>query len=54
MIDTRTARLITALSVALVLALVSRPLLAEKTWELKFATLAPAGTTWMNLLLFDD
>jgi len=46
----RTARLFTLLSVVLVLALVSRPLLAEKTWVLKFATLAPAGTTWMNLL----
>ena len=32
------------------LALVSLPLQAEKTYELKFATLAPSGTTWMNLL----
>lgn len=38
------------LPVVLVLALVSPPLLAGKTWVLKFATLAPAGTTWMNLL----
>ena len=32
------------------LALVSLPLQAEKVYELKFATLAPTGTTWMNLL----
>ena len=28
----------------------STPLHADKTYTLKFATLAPAGTTWMNLL----
>jgi TRAP-type C4-dicarboxylate transport system substrate-binding protein len=28
----------------------SAPLQAKRTYELKFATLAPAGTTWMNLL----
>ncbi len=27
-----------------------RPALAEKTWELKFATLAPEGTSWVKLL----
>ncbi|NNJ94983.1 MAG: TRAP transporter substrate-binding protein DctP [Halobacteria archaeon] len=46
----RTSRLLIILPVALVLALLSPPLLAEKTWVLKFATLAPSGTTWMNLL----
>ncbi|MGB5260129.1 MAG: TRAP transporter substrate-binding protein DctP [Gammaproteobacteria bacterium] len=46
----RTRRLLLVLPLALLLALVSRPLLAGKTWELKFATLAPTGTTWMNLL----
>ena len=30
--------------------LASAPLTAERTYVLKFATLAPAGTTWMNLL----
>jgi len=34
----------------LCLLLVCPPLAAEKVYELKFATLAPAGTTWMNLL----
>jgi TRAP-type C4-dicarboxylate transport system substrate-binding protein len=34
----------------LALALASLPLQAEKTYVLKFATLAPSGTTWMNLL----
>jgi len=38
-----TALLVTA-------ALTSTPLLAEKTYVLKFATLAPAGTTWVKLL----
>ncbi len=28
----------------------SLPVQAEKVYELKFATLAPAGTTWMNML----
>ena len=32
------------------MTLVSLPLQAEKIYELKFATLAPTGTTWMNLL----
>jgi len=37
---------------ALLLALTfaAPPALAEKTWVLKFATLAPAGTTWVKLL----
>ena len=30
--------------------LVCQPLAAAKVYELKFATLAPAGTTWMNLM----
>jgi TRAP-type C4-dicarboxylate transport system substrate-binding protein len=30
--------------------LTSTPLLAERIYELKFATLAPAGTTWVKLL----
>ena len=34
----------------LCLLLACPPLAAEKVYELKFATLAPAGTTWMNLL----
>jgi TRAP-type C4-dicarboxylate transport system substrate-binding protein len=34
----------------LVLTLTCTPLLAAKTYELKFATLAPTGTTWMKLL----
>ncbi|MDX1698587.1 MAG: TRAP transporter substrate-binding protein DctP [Thiohalobacterales bacterium] len=38
------------LSLALLAILVSNPASAERTWELKFATLAPAGTTWMKLL----
>ena len=33
-----------------VLTLGSAPLQAKRVYELKFATLAPAGTTWMNLL----
>ncbi|MEZ5540951.1 MAG: TRAP transporter substrate-binding protein DctP [Pseudomonadota bacterium] len=37
-----TALLLTACSTA--------PAFAERTWELKFATLAPAGTTWVKLL----
>jgi TRAP-type C4-dicarboxylate transport system substrate-binding protein len=45
-----TRRLLIILPLALLLALASRPLPAAKTWELKFATLAPTGTTWMNLL----
>jgi TRAP-type C4-dicarboxylate transport system substrate-binding protein len=32
------------------LALVSLPLQAERIYILKFATLAPAGTTWVNML----
>lgn len=35
---------------ALCMLLAASPLTAERTYELKFATLAPAGTTWMNLL----
>lgn len=35
---------------ACMLALSAPPLLAEQTYELKFATLAPEGTTWMNLI----
>jgi TRAP-type C4-dicarboxylate transport system substrate-binding protein len=35
---------------ALCVLLASAPLNAERTYLLKFATLAPAGTTWMNLL----
>jgi len=37
---------------ALLLTLVfaAPPALAGRTWELKFATLAPAGTTWVKLL----
>ncbi|MFV1972767.1 MAG: TRAP transporter substrate-binding protein DctP [Thiohalobacterales bacterium] len=34
----------------LCLLLLCQPLAAEKVYELKFATLAPAGTTWVNLL----
>jgi TRAP-type C4-dicarboxylate transport system substrate-binding protein len=30
--------------------LLANPALAEKPWELKFATLAPDGTTWVKLL----
>jgi len=43
------APLLTALLLCL-LTLGSAPLQAMRTYELKFATLAPAGTTWMNLL----
>jgi TRAP-type transport system periplasmic protein len=32
------------------LAFATTPALAHKTWVLKFATLAPAGTTWVKLL----
>lgn len=42
-------RIITALLLC-AFALGSAPLQAKRTYELKFATLAPAGTTWMNLL----
>lgn len=41
---------ITTLLLTLTLALVAAPAQAEKTWVLKFATLAPAGTTWVKLL----
>ncbi len=41
-------QLFSALLLALVLATTSAQ--AGKTWELKFATLAPAGTTWVKLL----
>lgn len=34
----------------LALACLGTPAQAAKTWELKFATLAPAGTTWVKLL----
>jgi len=33
-----------------ILAFASTPVHAERVYELKFATLAPPGTTWMNLL----
>jgi TRAP-type C4-dicarboxylate transport system substrate-binding protein len=39
-----------ALLACLLLVFTSTPLPAEKTYELKFATLAPSGTTWMNLI----
>jgi TRAP-type C4-dicarboxylate transport system substrate-binding protein len=32
------------------ISLTSTPLWAQRVYELKFATLAPAGTTWVNLL----
>ena len=35
---------------ALLLAVFLSPAQATKTYELKFATLAPEGTTWMNLM----
>ena len=42
-------RLLTALILCF-FTLLSAPSQAEKTYILKFATLAPAGTTWVNLL----
>jgi TRAP-type C4-dicarboxylate transport system substrate-binding protein len=44
----RNRNLITWLGLCLLL--LCPPLAAERTYVLKFATLAPAGTTWMNLL----
>jgi TRAP-type C4-dicarboxylate transport system substrate-binding protein len=46
----RTIRLLRILLTGLAIALTSNPLLAGRTYELKFATLAPSGTTWMKLL----
>jgi TRAP-type C4-dicarboxylate transport system substrate-binding protein len=46
---TRWYRLLAA-TLLVTAALTSTPLLAERTHELKFATLAPAGTTWVKLL----
>ena len=43
-------RLLQGLPLALLLILLSYPLLAAKTWELKFATLAPPGSTWAKLI----
>ena len=43
-------RLLQGLPLALLLILLSHPLLAAKTWELKFATLAPSGSTWATLI----
>ena len=40
---------ITCIGCCLVLS-VSLPVMAEKTYELKFATLAPVGSTWSDLL----
>jgi len=39
-----------ALLLICAITLVFTPASAERTYELKFATLAPAGTTWVNLL----
>ena len=47
-IHSRLRHLITWLGLCLLL--VCQPLAAEKIYVLKFATLAPAGTTWVNLL----
>ncbi|MGB5177190.1 MAG: TRAP transporter substrate-binding protein DctP [Gammaproteobacteria bacterium] len=46
---TRPGKLLTGLLLCL-LASVSLPLQAERVYTLKFATLAPAGTTWVNML----
>ena len=46
----RRRRLLQGLPLALLLTLLSHPLLAAKTWELKFATLAPPGSTWATLI----
>ena len=43
-------RLLQGLPLALLLVLLPHPLLAAKTWELKFATLAPSGSTWAKLI----
>ncbi len=40
----------TLAALLLTLAFATTPALAHKTWVLKFATLAPAGTTWVKLL----
>jgi len=40
----------TVAALLLTLAFVAVPARAEKTWVLKFATLAPDGTTWVKLL----
>lgn len=44
-----TGKLLSALLLC-ALALLSTPLQAKKIYTLKFATLAPAGTTWVNML----
>lgn len=46
----RRRRLQQLLTLVLLLILLPQPLLAAKTWELKFATLAPPGSTWVKLL----
>lgn len=40
----------TLAALLLALTFTATPALADKTWVLKFATLAPAGTTWVKLL----
>ncbi len=52
MIHTRTFSLHLAaiLLMAAIFSLAAGSAHAQKVYELKFATLAPAGTTWMNLL----
>ena len=46
----RTGRLHFTPLLTLLVVLFSPPVPAERTWTLKFATLAPTGTTWMQML----